>query len=65
MKEVGSLIHTIWDCKYQLAWVPKYRKAILYGNLGNIWEGYSDLSGSQSSLRLGRRSLIINHLDMR
>ena len=49
MKDLSSLGHTVWDCKYHLAWVSKYRKALLYGDLGNIWERHSDFNGSQSS----------------
>src|SRR5665213_3224817 len=26
--------HTIWDCKYHLVWVTKYRYAILVGDVG-------------------------------
>jgi len=33
MKDISSLSHTAWDCKYHLVWVPKYRKTILYGHL--------------------------------
>jgi len=33
MKDVKSLSHTSWDCKYHLIWIPKYRKQILYGHL--------------------------------
>lgn len=33
MKDISSLSHTAWDCKYHLVWVPKYRKTVLYGDL--------------------------------
>ena len=26
-----SLAHTCWDCAYQVVWIPKYRKKVLYG----------------------------------
>jgi len=26
--------HMIWDCKYHLAWVTKYRYSILNGDIG-------------------------------
>jgi putative transposase len=26
--------HTIWDCKYHLVWVTKYRYPILVGDVG-------------------------------
>src|SRR5580692_3509820 len=27
--------HTIWDCKYDLVWVTKYRYPILVGDIGD------------------------------
>jgi len=33
MKDVKSLSHTAWDCKYHLVWIPKCRKKVLYGEL--------------------------------
>lgn len=27
--------HTVWDCKYHLVWVTKYRHAVLGGDVGN------------------------------
>ena len=33
MKDLRSLSHTTWDCKYHLVWIPKYRKKIMYGQL--------------------------------
>ena len=33
MNDYKKLAHTIWECKYHLVWIPKYRKKVLYGNL--------------------------------
>ena len=33
MEMQESLKHTIWDCKYHVVWIPKYRKKVLYGKL--------------------------------
>ena len=33
MQDFKSLSHAKQDCTYHLAWIPKYRKKILYGNL--------------------------------
>ena len=27
--------HTVWDCKYHLVWVTKYRHWVLGGDVGN------------------------------
>ena len=32
MKE-QSLSHSVWDCKYHIVWIPKYRKKSLYKDL--------------------------------
>jgi len=31
--DIQSLCHTVWDCKYHVVWIPKYRKKVLYGKL--------------------------------
>ena len=33
MEDIQSLCHTVWECKYHVVWIPKYRKKILYGKL--------------------------------
>ncbi|MBL7172013.1 MAG: transposase, partial [Desulfobacteraceae bacterium] len=33
MKDIKSLSHTKWECKYHLTWIPKYRKKEIYGDL--------------------------------
>ena len=34
MKDYKRGSHTIWDCKYHLVWVTKYRYAVLVGDIG-------------------------------
>ena len=33
MNESQSLSHTVWDCKYHIVWIQKYRKKSLYKGL--------------------------------
>ena len=33
MDEHQSLSHTVWDCKYHVVWIPKYRRKALYEQL--------------------------------
>jgi len=33
MDEFQNLSHTVWDCKYHVVWIPKYRIKALYGEL--------------------------------
>lgn len=31
MKNVNSLSHTSWNCKYHVVFAPKYRRRVFYG----------------------------------
>ncbi|QOC22240.1 transposase [Wenzhouxiangella sp. AB-CW3] len=31
MRQVSSLRHTRWECKYHIVFIPKYRRKRLYG----------------------------------
>ena len=45
MNDLSSLKHTVWDCKYHMVWIPKYRKKVLYGNLREyLGEVFRDLA---------------------
>jgi putative transposase len=33
MYEFQHLSHTVWECKYHVVWIPKYRRKVLYGEL--------------------------------
>ena len=33
MKLLQQLAHAVWDCKYHIAWCPKYRFRILKGEV--------------------------------
>jgi len=33
MREVSSLNHTRWECKYHIVFIPKYRKKVLFGQI--------------------------------
>jgi putative transposase len=33
MQDVKSLTHSVWECKYHVVWIPKYRRKKLYGDL--------------------------------
>jgi putative transposase len=29
----NNLVHSKWDCKYHIIWIPKYRRKVIYGKL--------------------------------
>ena len=33
MDDIQSLVHTKWECKYHLVWIPKCRRQVWYGRL--------------------------------
>ena len=33
MKDSQSLSHTLWECKYHVVWIPKYRRRKIYEQL--------------------------------
>ena len=35
MQNYKSGSHTVWDCKYHLVWITKYRYPVLGGDVGN------------------------------
>jgi len=43
MRQVSSLNHTRWECKYHIVFIPKYRRKALFGEirreLGEVFHG--------------------------
>ena len=33
MRQVGSLSHSRWECKYHVVFIPKYRRKALFGKI--------------------------------
>ena len=33
MHDIESLCHSVWDCKYHVVWIPKYRRKAVYGQI--------------------------------
>jgi putative transposase len=33
MRQVGSLSHSRWECKYHIVFIPKYRRKVLFGQI--------------------------------
>ena len=36
MERFHRLAHSVWDCKYHIVWIPKYRRKELYGTRRQI-----------------------------
>ena len=59
-----SLKHTVWDCKYHMVWIPKYRKKVLYGNLRKyLGEVLRDLA-TRKECKIHEGHLVGDHVHM-
>jgi putative transposase len=51
MRQVGSLNHSRWECKYHVVFIPKYRKKAIFGqirsDLGDVMRRLAEQKESQ------------------
>lgn len=51
MRQVNSLNHTRWECKYHIVFIPKYRKKVLFGKIRReLGEVFHALARQKESL---------------
>ena len=67
MNDRQSLSHTLWECKYHVVWIPKYRKKSIYDQLrrylGSIFRDLAFQKESQvleGHLRLDHVHMLIS-----
>ena len=64
MEMQESLKHTVWDCKYHVVWIPKYRKKTVYGELRReLGEVFRELAKQKES-RIEEGHLLPDHMHM-
>jgi len=64
MNNTQSLKHTVWDCKYHMVWIPKYRKKVIYGDLRKyLGEVLRDLA-IQKECKIHEGHLMSDHVHM-
>jgi putative transposase len=64
MEMQESLRHTVWDCKYPVVWIPKYRKKTVYGELRReLGEVFRELAKQKES-RIEEGPLQADHMHM-
>ena len=50
METQESLKHTVWDCKYHVVWIPKYRRKVMYKDLRReLGEVFRELAQQKES----------------
>ena len=64
MDEFQSLNHTVWERKYHLVWIPKYRRKVLYGDLRKHLGGIFRELATQRESSILEGHLMRDHLHM-
>ena len=63
-EDVSSLSHAVWECKYHIVWIPKYRKKTLYGQLRRyLCEVFRRLARQKES-EIVEGHLMLDHVHM-
>lgn len=64
MREVNSLRHTRWECKYHVVFIPKCRRQVLFGQIRReLGEVFHRLAGQRES-RIEEGHLMPDHVHM-
>jgi putative transposase len=64
MKDIGSLSHTKWECKYHVVFIPKYRRKVMYRELWHhLGKVFHDLARQRES-RIEEGHLCVDHVHM-
>ena len=64
MREVNSLRHTRWECKYHVVFIPKCRRQVLFGRIRReLGEVFHRLAGQRES-RIEEGHLMPDHVHM-
>jgi putative transposase len=64
MDEIQSLSHTVWDCKYHVVWIAKYRRKSLYEQLRkHLGQIFRELAMQRES-KIVEGHLMIDHVHM-
>ena len=64
MKDIGSLSHTKWECKYHVVFIPKYRRKAMYQELRQyLGKIFHELT-RQKECRIEEGHLCADHVHM-
>jgi putative transposase len=64
MSEFQHLSHTVWECKYHVVWIPKYRRKELYGELRRHLGTIRTELAVQKESRILEGHLMLDHIHM-
>ncbi|MEM9088067.1 MAG: IS200/IS605 family transposase [Cyanobacteria bacterium P01_F01_bin.53] len=64
MKDIGSLSHTRWECKYHVVFIPKYRRKAMYKDIrAYLGKVFHELARRKES-RIEEGHLCTDHVHM-
>ena len=64
MDDLNSLTHARWECKYHIVWIPKYRRKVLYKQIGrHLGEVFHSLAAQRES-HIEQGNIALDHVHM-
>ena len=64
MQTYESLKHSVWECKYHVVFIPKYRRKVLYGQLRRDLGPVLRSLAEQKECRVAEGHLMLDHVHM-
>ena len=64
MRQVGSLNHSRWECKYHVVFIPKYRKKAIFGQIRQDLAEVMRRLAEQKESRIEEGHLMPDHVHM-
>ena len=64
MRQVNSLSHTRWECKYHIVFIPKYRRKQLFGEVRRELGGVFRQLAQQRESQIEEGHLMPDHVHM-
>ena len=64
MREVNSLNHTCWECKYHIVFIPKYRRKALFGQIRKELGDVFHRLARQKESQIEEGHLMLDHVHM-
>ena len=64
MEDYKTLSHSVWDCKYHIVFIPKYRQKRLYGTLRKELRDLFHRLSIRKDCRIEEGHLMLDHIHM-
>lgn len=64
MRQVESLSHTRWECKYHIVFIPKYRRKTLFGQVRKELGGVFHRPAKQKESLIEEGHMMADHVHM-